>query len=233
MAETIDPYDLPSKTFSAWEAASDPERIKKAWADCGLFPFLPSVVLNSDKITISLPFKKPEPTSLVANVESSSRLPLPDVSPLHRRFSDLENFNSQDITMDFVMSREFRPFLDHFIQINESVILPHVRNYVSDIMAAGPAATAAPLFDDPLGPTAPQIVIPLIGSKSSDILNSNNPVLSPHATGSKKRKRGLSLPHGGLLTSDAIVDQFVLQEQGPFSLDSSVSFQIILLFYSL
>ncbi len=217
MAETIDPYDLPSRTFPAWEAASDPERIQKAWAACGLFPFLPKVVLESDKITIAIPFKKEDPAPLRADVSSTSPLPLPDVTPLHRRFSDPENFDAeQEITMELVISRDFRPFLDHFLRVNEAVVLPHFQDYISNLMAAGPSAIPAPLFDDPLGPTAPQISIPLIGSKSSDILNSNTPMISPSRPRSNKRKRGLSFPHGGLLTSDTIVDMFVQQEQGMF-----------------
>lgn len=95
--------------------------------------------------------------------------------------------------------------------------MPHVFDYVRTILLAGPAAAPAPIFDDPLGPTAPHLAIPLIGSKSSDILSSNNPTPNSSPFKSRKRKRGLSLPHGGLLTEDAIVERFVAQEQGPIS----------------
>lgn len=121
MAETIDPYDLPSRTFNAWDSAAEPERVKKAWPDCGLFPFNPRVVLDSGKLALSVPFKKVEPGALIISADDPDQ-PLPDATPLFRRFPNTESFSQSDITMELVLTREFRPFIDHFLQTNSDVV---------------------------------------------------------------------------------------------------------------
>jgi hypothetical protein len=211
MAETIDPYDLPGWTFNAWESAATPERIQKAWADCGLFPFAPNVLLDSGKLDLATSFKKIEAPPLAI---SSATTPLPDTSQLFRRFPNADEFDREEVTFELAMTREMRPFLDHFISINKAVILPHFSEYIHSLVVAGSAASPAPIFDDPDGPTAPTVSIPLIGSKSSDILNSNNPVQQHLTPKSNKRKRGIFMPHGGLLTQDEIYDKFEQQERG-------------------
>jgi len=213
LAELIDAYALPSFTFDPWRRAATPERIKKAFADCGIFPLNRDIVLSSPNMATSVPFHDPSKTSAVSNRLQPPLPASPSVlADLLQASKPESGFTLRDLT-----SRSIQPFLHHFLSINSHLTLGWFNDYARNIANAGLDAEPAPLFDDPIGPTGPSFVVPLIGESVHDVLNTNNPEQMAKITSARnKRKRvgAIDMRTGGLLTTDTIVDKLFEQEKG-------------------
>lgn len=214
LAEMIDAYALPSFTFEPWRRAATPDRVKKAFADCGIFPFNPEIVLSSPKLATSTSFTDPSRKGEAAANRTQPPLPAsPTVLVEFLRHVD----PAIGVTLDDFRSRALHPFLNHFLAINKHLFDRWINDYAQKIVTAGPDAEPAPLFDNPTGPTGPSFKVPLIGESVSDVLNTNNPEhIAKITTARNKRKRhsALTMPSGGLLTTNEIADKFHQDEKG-------------------
>lgn len=187
MAEIIDAYALPSFTFEPWVAAATPERVQKAFKACGVFPFNPSIVLNSLDLAPSLPFHDPSRAKNDPSVAPLPRQPpLPTSPSVLLPFSPLTAFSVDDI-----FSRNVLPFTKHFFTINSHLLLPQFNAYALHLLQAGAQAEPAPVFDDPVGPTASSLSFPVIGTSVNDILNSVNPEQVGKLNSARGKKRRL------------------------------------------